>query len=777
MKNNESISGRGKASILFLVLIIGFGVAILWSIVKLVWVDGDTWRGRAEKLTKNYISQKANRGNIYSSDGKILATTVPECDLYFDFRQSKRFNKEGMPVIGVDIKTHRHDTVYNKTIEDSNYYYFVRYNKKTKRRTDTACYADSVSIILHKAFPETSVAQFRRMLDYQRDTLHRGCALIKRHLPYSDWSRICSFPGWRRAVVKYVDGKDVIHYKRFKTYGNMAESVIGFNASYSNDVYSGLEGYYDSILKGQDGLVLCRRLTWGSWIPVGRGSVISAESDSVRTDSIPGHPVINGKDIIATIDTRLQDMAHYSLERSLRRFGSSAGCAILMEVATGNVLVCSSLVLDTNGFYRETPNRNVPLTDLYEPGSIFKPVLLTAMFNDTSFALDTSLMLPVGVKTFSKNSQIVKDHGVPNTTYPLWKAVAISSNVAFCELAWRFYGNRRDTLLNQVKSIFPYKPMQVDIKGPEYQGRTNTLRYDNNFLRFCYGYTSSVSPLRMATFYNAIANGGRMVKPRFCRAIVDDGKVEELPVQYVHERICSPQTASTLRDLLVGVVEGGTGDNIKNETYAIAGKTGTAETAPGASTSNVTFVGFFPANKPKYTCLVMMRDVGHVFGRNVAPVFLDIADCVVSLDKDLDCRPTLEHLAEKYAQKGGSIDDPPTVSKAPQATLRRAYRRMGLQFSNIAKSSRWCYYEENNNENENDSIAQNPNKQGGYLSYRVPKGQMPNCYGMTIRDALLLCRSVGVDVSFEGYGKVYSQEPKARTALTNNNKVHLKLKP
>jgi cell division protein FtsI (penicillin-binding protein 3) len=245
----------------------------------------------------------------------------------------------------------------------------------------------------------------------------------------------------------------------------------------------------------------------------------------------------------------------------------------------------------------------------------------------------------------------------------------------------------------------------------------------------------------------------------------------------VHERICSPQTASTLRDLLVGVVEGGTGDNIKNETYAIAGKTGTAETAPGASTSNVTFVGFFPANKPKYTCLVMMRDVGHVFGRNVAPVFLDIADCVVSLDKDLDCRPTLEHLAEKYAQKGGSIDDPPTVSKAPQATLRRAYRRMGLQFSNIAKSSRWCYYEENNNENENDSIAQNPNKQGGYLSYRVPKGQMPNCYGMTIRDALLLCRSVGVDVSFEGYGKVYSQEPKARTALTNNNKVHLKLKP
>lgn len=765
---SNPLSSRAKAGILFLILTVGFGAAILWSAVKVMWVEGDTWRERAEKLTKNYIPQKANRGNIYSSDGKILATTVPECDLYFDFRQSARFDKDGKAVTGENIKSHRIDTVYNKTIEDSNYYEFNRIRKSTGKRDSLVCYADSVCAILHKAFPETSAKEFRRKLDYLRDTAHRGCVLLKRHVPYSDWDRICKIPGWRRSVVKYVDGKSVIHYKRFKTYGNMAESVIGFNASYSNDVYSGLEGYYDSILKGQDGLVLCRRLTWGSWIPVGRGTVISADNDSVRTDSIPGHPVINGKDIISTIDTRLQDIAHYSLERSLRRFGSSAGCAILMEVATGNVLVCSSLVRDTSGLYRETPNRNVPLTDLYEPGSIFKPVLLTAMFNDTSFALDTSMMLPVGVKTFSKNSQVVKDHGVPNSSYPLWKAVAISSNVAFCELAWRYYGGRRDTLLNQVKAIFPYKPMQVDINGPEYIGRTNTLRYDNNFLRFCYGYTSSVSPLRMATFYNAIANGGSMVKPRFCRAIVDNGKVIDLPVQYIHERICSRQTAETIRDLLVGVVEEGTGDNIKNETYAIAGKTGTAETSPGAPTSNVTFVGFFPADRPKYTCLVMLRDVGHVFGRNVAPVFLDIADCVVSLDKDLECRPTLENLTEKYALKGASIDDPPTVSKAPQATIRRAYHRMGVDFNNITRVSRWGYYHD-----AVDSL----NVAASYEPYKLPVGQIPNCYGMTIRDALLLCRSMGIDVSFEGYGKVYSQEPKARTPLSKtNNKLHLKLK-
>lgn len=766
MSKKQPISGRTKAGIIFLILTLGFGIVIVAALIRVIWVRGDFWRGEAEKRTKNYIEKKANRGDIYSSDGKILATTVPECDLYFDFRQSVRLDKEGNAVVIVDTVTHKKDTILNKTIEDTNYYRHYRYIKETKKYKEV-CYADSVAIILHKAFPETSVKQFRNILDRQRDTLHRGCALIKRHVPYSDWDRICKFPGWGRAVVKYVDGKNVIHYKRFKTYGNMAESVIGFNTSYSNDIYSGLEGYYDSILKGQDGLVLCRRLNRGSWIPVSRSTVISA-SDSLRTDSIPGHPVIDGKDIIATIDTRLQDIAHYSLERSLRRYGSSAGCAILMEVKTGNVLVCSSLVLDTNGNYRETPNRNVPLTDLYEPGSIFKPVLLTAMYNDTTFALDTSMLLPVGVKRFSMNSQVVKDHDQPNAIFPLWKAVAISSNVAFCELAWTYYNNRRDTLLNQVKSIFPYMPMHVDINGPEYQGRTNTLIYDNNFLRFCYGYVSSVSPLRMATFYNAIANEGRMVKPRFCRAIVDDGKTVELPVQVLNEHICSPQTARTIRDLLLGVVEEGTADNIKNETYSIAGKTGTAETAPGSPLSNATFVGFFPADKPKYTCLVMIRDVRRVFGRNMAPVFLDIADCVVSLDKDLECRPTLELLTQKYAQKGGSIDDPPTVAKAPQAVLRRAYRKMGLNFNNISYLSHWCFFQ-----NAVDSL----NRPASYEPYRPPLNQMPNCYGMTIRDAIHLCRQVGVDVTFEGYGKVYSQEPKARTPLSQKPKVHLKLKP
>lgn len=729
--------------LLYLILVIGFGTLILSVMTKVIWADGDVWRDKAASRTMNYVDQPAHRGNIYSSDGKILATTVPECDLYLDFSRMPMLDNQGR------VRRNSYgDTLFFTPIHDTNF----------------AKYLDTVCIILHNAFPDSSVSAFRnRLMELRGKPKPGGCLRIKRHVPYSDWDRICKLPGWSRGVVKYVDGNSVIHNKRFHTYDNLAESVIGFNTSYYEEKYSGLEGYYDSILRGHDGLVLCRRLTRGLWTPVEHGTYISV-NDSVMTDSI--HPVIDGLDIVATIDTRLQDIAHYSLERTLRKLNSSAGCAILMEVETGNVLVCTSLVRDTNGRYAETPNRNVPLSDLYEPGSIFKPVLLTAMYNDPMISLDTEMPLPVGTKKFSKFSTEVKDHGLPNATYPLWKAVAVSSNVAFCELAWRYYNSRRDSLLSEVKSIFPYEKLDVDLKGPENKGRTNKLTYDDDFLRFCYGYTSSVSPLRMATFYNAIANKGRMVRPRFCKGIIKEGNVEPLPVSVIHESICSEEVAMTIRDLLIRVVEEGTGDNIKNDTYGIAGKTGTAETSPGAPTSNATFVGFFPADKPKYTCLVLLRDV-YRFGRDAAPVFQDISDCVVSLDKELTCRPTIKYLAEKRKNTLNEQYLLPTASKTPQASVREAMKQLGIKHDNVTIRSRWCYFRE-----AVDSIGQ----AAEYVEYTLPTKQVPNCYGMTIKDAIMLCRSMGLDVSFEGYGKVYSQEPKGRTPIAGCKKVHLKLR-
>ena len=766
MDKKDGLSPKAKISLFYLALVLGAGVAILWSMIKVQWVDGEVWRAKSKERTRNYQVEQAHRGNIYSSDGKILATTVPVCDLYLDFGRRPDRDKKGK------VKRNANgDTILTTPIVDS------CFNK----------YLDSACIILHRALPDSSVAAWKNKLTREREAKKpKGCLMVMRAMPYTDWMALCKLPGWGRGVVRWVDGKSVIHNLRFHAYGNLAESVIGFRYSYTRDEYSGLEGYYDSILRGQDGLILCRRLTRGLWLPMkeGDGSSTAAPAEPVGATEVdvahdPEHPTIDGQHIISTIDTRLQDIAHYSLESTLMKLGGSAGCAILMEVETGNILVCSSLVRDTSHgnpmqneplsntqksqhLYRESPNRNVPLSDLYEPGSIFKPVLLTAIYNDPTVALDTAMQLPVGVKRFSAKSKEVKDHGLPNGMFPLWKAVAVSSNVAFCELGWRFYNSRRDTLLSAVRNIFPYEKLDVDLRGPENRCRVNPLTSDNDFLRFCYGYTSSVSPLRMATFYNAIANKGRMVKPRFCQAIIKDGVREELPVQVIREKVCSEETALTIRDLLTGVVEGGTGDNIKNDTYTIAGKTGTAETAPGALTSNVTFVGFFPADNPKYTCLVMLRDV-HSFGRNAAPVFQNIADCVVSIDKELDCRPTVKIMD----RKDDNSYRMPTAAKAPQADVRRAHRRLGLDYSNVTMRAKWCTFQ---------SPVDSMNIRAAYIPYRIPKGQVPNCYGMTVKDALLLCRSMGLDVTFEGYGKVVSQEPKARTPIKKGTTVHLYVK-
>ena len=289
--------------LLYLILVGVFGIAILWSTIKVMWVDGNMWRAKAESRTMNYIDQPAQRGNIYSSDGKILATTVPECDLYLDFSIRPKLGKRNQVLYDKNG-----DTIFFTPIVDSNY---------TK-------YLDSVCIILHEAFPDSSIAAFRNKIAKERVKPKRGgCIRIAKHVPYSDWDRICKFPGWSKGVVRYVDGKSVIHNKRFHTYGNMGECVIGF-PTLSGNGFTGLEGYYDSILRGRDGLILCRRLTRGSWIPVSRGTYIPvSESDKVVTDSIPGHPVVDGLDIVSTIDTRLQDIAHYSLEKALRRMNGS----------------------------------------------------------------------------------------------------------------------------------------------------------------------------------------------------------------------------------------------------------------------------------------------------------------------------------------------------------------------------------------------------------------------------------------------------------------------
>ena len=692
----------------YILLMLGVGGAILGGMVKIQWIDGAEWRERGNCRTERTQIDPAQRGNIYSSDGKILATTIPVCDLYIDMASWPLKDRKG------DYVKDRHgNKIIGGTISDSCFYGAL----------------DSVCIVLHSVVPDKSIAYFRdRLLKGRRSSRPNRCYLVQRGIPYSAWMKICRFKGWNRGVVRTVTDEDgersVIRQVRAHVYGNMGANVIGF--SNSKGSYTGLEGFYDNNLRGQDGKYLYRRLTRSVWMKDKNARVPVDDGDDYTIDSVAGQKRIDGDDIVSTIDTRFQDMAESALRKQLARYGAKSGCAILMEVATGYVLACSSLVLDTTSkTYVEVMDHNIACSDLYEPGSTFKSVFLTAVFDDPQVKIDTATRVHTNKRVFSKYSGIISDdHEEEDTVVSLAKAMAASSNVGMSDLAWRYYRDRRGDLEKMVRGLLPYDAMMIDLRTSEPKGMINNLRADRNFLNFAYGYNSNLTALQMLTFYNALAAGGRMVKPLFCRAIGREGRMKEVKPVVLNERICSAETAHIMKNLLVGVVERGTGSNIKNNTYGIAGKTGTS-TAWDAKTKQyipntyyASFAGFFPADKPKYSCIVVVKEV-QGYGRTAAaPVFKKIADCVVAMDHEIG---HIEYSAGQDDQAGKT------------ARTGRTNRKV------------------------------------------VGEGRVPDCGGMTLREARQVLRRAGYDVAASGGGRVVSQKPNADTPAAKGTKVSLRL--
>ena len=332
---------------LYLLLTLGVGAAIVSGMVKIQWVDGDEWRVRGERREADVRTDPARRGVIYSSDGKILATTVTECDLYLDLYNAAELDEHGHP---------KYDR-QGRPLE-------------TGPITDSCfnLYLDSLCRLLADAMPLHDSAYYSgRILAERQKERPRRCFLVERHVPYSVWLEITRLPGWKPGVVRQVDGQSVVRQERAHIYGNMAKNTIGFQNERESETYTGLEGAYDSILRGQDGQFRCRRLTKGIWLPdrvPASGSVVPVRTDLDRVDTIMLRAKVDGRDIVSSIDTRYQDIAESSLRQALRRFGGSAGCAILLEMQTGYVLDCANLAVDTSVHaYLEVPDRNVAVGD------------------------------------------------------------------------------------------------------------------------------------------------------------------------------------------------------------------------------------------------------------------------------------------------------------------------------------------------------------------------------------------------------------------------------
>ena len=727
MKENKKDKRMTRGmTVLYLLLTLGVGVAIVSGIINIQWIHGDEWRSRAEVREKGLRTDPARRGVIYSSDGKILATTVTVCDLYLDL-----------------------------FIADSNF----------------DLYLDSMCTLLADAMPRHDAAYYRDRITAERNKANpRRCFLVERHVPYSVWLQTSRLPGWRRVVVRQVDGQSVIRQERAHIYGNMAKNTIGFQNQRDADTYTGLEGAYDSVLRGQDGLFRCRRLTKGIWLPDeqhGRREV-PQRTDEDRVDTILLQERVDGRNIVATIDTRYQDIAEHSLRGALRRFGGQAGCAILMEMQTGYILACANLAVDTASHdYLEVRDRNVAVSDVYEPGSTFKTVILTAMLNDPDVTIDTAMMLRAGYKNFGgKYGEIKDDHTLKGRdSLNVREVIEQSSNVGMSDLGWRLYENRRDTLRHLVERMFPYEKLHPDVKAREYSAYINNLHASSrDFLNFCYGYSTRVSALQLITFYNALGAEGRMVKPLFCKGVMEGNRLIENKPVVLNPRICSRESARMMRTMLEGVVERGTGNNIKNNTYGIAGKTGTSvHSYANRRRYNASFCGFFPSESPRYTCLVVLEDIPF-YGRQAAEVFKAISDCVVAVDPRLSdgavrsVWPKLEEDSTKASQR-------PVAARADQSGMRRIYKLLRQPYPAADTACSWVVYRQ-----PTDSTV------GQYMPYYPTEGQVPDCSGMTAKDAILLLQSLGYRARVTGYGKVVAQQPRSGSRAMDGTLVTLTLK-
>ena len=756
--NKNNIVLRLAAVYIFLLLV--FVIPIIYKIVEIQVKEGDEWREKAKENSITNRKVQAQRGTIFSSDGKILATSLPVYDVYIDLgthvqkkpkkkRKSESDTLEYIPMVP--------DTIFMPNVEKLSQKLSEMFMDKTPEEYNSYLMAEwdkgNRNTLIHRNISFTQLEKMK--------TFPILCRPIKVEKPKdgdtTDKKNIVKKekPRFRRAVI--VRERNI----RINPHKNLARHTIGFEIKHTVKVdkdgkittkdsssFNGLDGFYNSYLCGQQGERLERRLNKDIWIPVN-------DTDQKRA--------INGQDIVATIDTRLQDLAESSLRRCLIENDADYGCVVLMEVETGYVRAISNLTLiDSARGYKEI--RNIACTDLYEPGSTYKTI--TAMVLIDNNKCDTSYIVPTGVKKFNPKNKDSEIHDVKDFSYgniSMKRSFEVSSNVGTCQPVWEFYNNNRNEFVNGIKRILPYQRLNLDLDvGGEPIPRIETdMNPDRNFLNLAYGYSSNITALQLLTFYNAIANNGTMMKPLFCSEIKEGDKtIKKIEPEVIKEEICSNRTLKIIQSMLEGVVENGSGRRLSKTPYGIAGKTGTSQInymhkGNEHMTYRASFAGYFPTDNPKYSCIVVItnpkKNKQHG-GEIAAPVFKDLADrvCGTILELEIDI-PT-----NKNKQK-------PFITKGYKKETKESFEILGID--NI--------YEDNNTAFIAGAVDTNDNVV--YRKYNLPSGVVPNCKGMTIKDALYMLEKMGFRVSFDGRGKVISQSLKAGTPYKKGTRLHLKL--
>lgn len=563
-------------------LVFALGLAILGRAFYIQTTQGDYYRALGDSLTIEEKEILADRGNIYSSDGSMMATTLPTFDIRIDFGT-----------------TYNHAELFTAKL-------------------------DSVSMLMAAMFKDKTAQQYKAEFIRERKKKSRYY-LMKRNISYEQLNDMKKWPLFREG--QYKSGLVVVQNdKRMMPFGLLAQRTIGFINESGAKV--GLEGKYDEQLRGEKGIVKVQKIAGGVSIPL----------DS-REQIVP-QP---GKDVYTTIDINLQDVAEDALNRALLHHEAEHGSVILMEVKTGRIKAIANLGLTKDSTYSEIMNYAVG--EATEPGSTFKLATIASLMEDGLVNNETQVYVGDGTLKLAGNLTI-RDHEKPETEeLTVKRAIEVSSNVAVATLANQHYNTAKEKFYNHLVSYGFSQPMDIEIPGAARPVLHPVKDWSGVSAAYmAYGYEVQLTPLHILNFYNTIANNGVMVKPHIVEKIKEyDRTVDSVGTVVLNDKVLSDRTLQQLREILVGVVEEGTARNLKTDYLHVAGKTGTAVIADRnlgykKRIYQASFCGYFPAEDPQYSMIVVINSPGTngYYGNVVAgSIFKEVADKVYSLSLDM----------------------------------------------------------------------------------------------------------------------------------------------
>jgi cell division protein FtsI (penicillin-binding protein 3) len=679
-------------------LILLFAAAVVFQLCRVQFAQGDKWKAMAKTMSTRYQTIEAARGNIFSVDGSLLATSVPEYELRMD-----------MLAAGI-----ADDKVFDEKI-------------------------DSLAMKLSQVYGDKSAREYSRMFrDARKDSSRYQ--LVRRKVTYKELKEIRKFPIF--CLGKYKGGLIIVpQNKRILPFRSLAARTIGYkNDNVRNAV--GLEGAYSSYINGESGKRLEQRMAGNVWRPVNDDDEIAPKE---------------GADIMSTIDINFQDVAQSALEKQLVKSDADHGAVILMEVATGEIRAVANFTKMPDGSFKE--KFNYAIAGNQDPGSTFKVASYMALLEDKM--IDTNTMVNTG--DYPIQGHVIKDSHGSIGRVSVKKAFEESSNAAIAYLVNTNYKTNQSKFTDHLYDWKLNEKMKLQIPGeaqPVVKNPTNRSWNKNMTLpQMAYGYEMQLTPLKMLSFYNAIANNGKMVSPVFVREIRRLGNtVETFHTNVLNEKICSDVTLKKMQGMLEGVVSEGTGKQyVYNPLYKIAGKTCTAQVADGNKGYKAkkqyqsSFCGYFPADHPKYSLIVVINDPknGYYAASVAGPVFKEIADRVYASDMEIKRAPL-------------SLVGNTTLPKYKQGNLKalkKVYDNLGLKPLYASTNV--------NGIDTSRGIALEENK------YKT--GTVPNVTGMGLSDALFALGNAGYKVKVIGSGTVDKQSVTGGSQIPKGSKITIEL--